>query len=77
MGEEKEVKPKQTGMALEMDVIKKITHQLERLPMGQGAEGRIIQFVTNWAHRKAITEDAKPQSNGQLPLAPADPFGDR
>lgn len=75
MEEKKETKPKQTGMALEMDVIKKITHQLERLPRGEGAEMRIMAFTHDWASRRKLTEmPASP--NGQLPLAAKDPFGE-
>ena len=33
------------GLDLEMDVIRKIGHQLERLPGGRGAVGRVLQFV--------------------------------
>lgn len=69
MGEEKAVKPKQTGMALEMDVIKKITHQLERAP--RGAEMRILAFVQDWAGRRALVP-MSPAPNGQLPLAAKD-----
>ena len=76
MGEtgEKATRAKQTGMALEMDVIKKITHQLERLPHGQGAEMRIMTFMTDWSTRRAIVHGARTESNGQLPLAAKDGF---
>lgn len=67
MGEEKAVKPKQTGMALEMDVIKKIGHQLERVP-ASSAE-RIVAFVRDWAGYRTMTGAGWPQPNGQLPLA--------
>lgn len=67
MGEEKAVKPKQTGMALEMDVIKKITHQLER-DLPPGAERRILAFVQDWAGRRALVPMPL-APNGQLPLA--------
>lgn len=74
MGEEaKAVRAKQTGMALEMDVIKKITHQLKREGLPPGAERRILAFVQDWAARRPIT-DLQPAPNGQLPLAAKDGF---
>ena len=67
MGEEKEVKPKQTGMALEMDAIKKISHQLERLP-ASSAE-RVVRFVQDWATDRSLSALRNAQPSGQLPLA--------
>lgn len=66
MTDKKEVKPKQSGMALEMDVIKKIGHQLGRVP-ASSAE-RIVAFVRDWAGYRTMTGDA-PKEDGQLPLA--------
>lgn len=43
--------PRQTGMALEMDVMKKIAHQLERLPKDGTAGVRVVEFV-----RQAVAE---------------------
>lgn len=66
-------KVKFEGMALEMDVIKKIGHQLERMP-ANGAE-RVLQFIRDWAGYRTMTGDA-PKSDGQLPLAAdKDSFG--
>lgn len=60
-------------MALEMDVIKKIGHQLERMPPG-GAE-RVLAFVRDWAQKRAVV-DVPLGNNGQLPLArDKDAFG--
>lgn len=64
-------KPKQSGMALEMDIIKKIAHQLERAPANSSE--RIVAFVRDWAGYRTMTGD-KPSANGQLPLAAKDEF---
>lgn len=37
--------PKFEGMALEMDVMKKIAHQLDRLPKDGTAHVRVVDFV--------------------------------
>lgn len=56
-----------------MDVIKKIGHQLERMPPG-GAE-RVLAFVRDWAQKRAVV-DVPLGNNGQLPLArDKDAFG--
>lgn len=79
MGDETIPAPKKTrapqkDMALEMDVIKKITHQLERLPRGEGAEMRVMAFVQDWASRRPLAGAMPPAPNGQLPLAGKNPF---
>jgi hypothetical protein len=65
MTDDKVAKPKQTGMALEMDVIKKIGHQLGRVP--PGAEDRILAFVKDWSQKQSISGNFT--AAGQLPLA--------
>jgi hypothetical protein len=59
-------KPKQTGMALEVDVMKKIAHQLERLPPDAGV--RIVRFVQDWAHSREVKDIQRGSMDGQLPL---------
>ena len=67
MGEEKTVKPKQTGMALEMDAIKKISHQLERLPASSTV--RVVRFVQDWAAHRSLSDLEAVRPSGQLPLS--------
>jgi len=72
---EKKAKPKQTGMALQLDAIKKISHQLERL--GPEDAPAVVRFVSDWSQRRALLGAATIAPNGQLPLATKseDPFG--
>ena len=70
MGDEKVVKPKQTGMALVSDVMKKIAHQLGRLPPGSGPS--VMLFMADWAGRNQIAPGPPVEKNGQLPLAAKD-----
>ncbi len=63
------------GMALELDVIKKIDHQLRRAPAGSAK--RIIEFVSDWATRQVVDPSVPLGNNGQLPLASkSDGFGE-
>ncbi len=67
-------KAKFEGMALEMDAIKKIGHQLDRLPSGSAT--RVLDFVRDWAKSKTPVTDVPLGNNGQLPLAiDKDTFG--
>ena len=68
-------KEKFAGMALEMDVIKKIGHQLERMP--PAGAGRVLAFVRDWAERRTVIADVPLGNNGQLSLAVSkeDTFG--
>jgi hypothetical protein len=59
-------KEKFSGIALEMDVIKKIGHQLARVPNDRSAT--LLTFVRGWLEMAAIA-DVPLSNNGQIPLA--------
>jgi hypothetical protein len=72
MGDEKKVEKKarapQTGMSLEMDVMKKIAHQLGRLDEAAAAE-RVLEFVQSAVRStrlKALEYAESDGANGQL-----------
>lgn len=72
--EKKERKPraKQEGMALQVDAIKKIEHQLNRLEASDAPA--VLRFMMEWAKKRALT-DLPFAKNGQLSLAAeSDPF---
>ena len=53
-------------MALEMDAIKKIAHQLERLPTASA--GRVVRFVQDWATDRSLADLKGVGKDGQLPI---------
>lgn len=71
MSDEKTPKPKMTGTALEVDVIKKISHQLQREGLSPDAMDRILRFVTSAVLEKKLEIARTIQKNGQLALAAA------
>lgn len=68
MTEEKTAKPKMTGTALELDVIKKIAHQLSREGLSYDAKDRIVQFVFRTVRDDKASTVANMNRNGQLGL---------
>lgn len=71
-GKEKtERKPRELkGMALETDIIKKIAHQISRLPKGSTAGERIIQYVQQAVWENKISTVASTEKDGQQGLFP-------
>lgn len=60
---EKKMRAPQTGMALEMDVMKKIAHQLSRLDGGLAGE-RVLQFVQHALESKKLVAIANGVARG-------------
>ena len=71
-GKEKtERKPRELkGMALETDIIKKIAHQISRLPPGSSAGERIIQYVQKAVAEQTVGTVASMNKDGQTGLFP-------
>jgi hypothetical protein len=67
---EKTTRAKQTGTALEMDVIKKIAHQLDR-GLTPDQMTRIVRFVASAVEEKKLLALKLAEKNGQLHPSPA------
>jgi hypothetical protein len=56
--------PKFEGIDLEMDVMKKIAHQLERLPNDGTAHLRVVEFVRNAVAERRIAAISNAVTHG-------------
>lgn len=61
---------KQEGRGLELDVIKKIGAQLDRLEQGSGSATRVVAYVQSWANEQTyrVPAPGKPPSDDGLDL---------
>lgn len=65
MEEAKPKRAKQEGKALEIDVIKKISHQLDRPGLSVDAMGRILAYVSDAVREKKLEFLKSMEPNGQ------------
>lgn len=69
MAEAEKAKPKMVGTALEVDVIKKIAHQLSREGLTVQAMDRILTFTHSAVGEKKLELLRAMGHNGQLPIS--------
>jgi hypothetical protein len=62
--------PKFEGMALEMDVIKKMAHQIDRLEKGSDARSRVIEYMARVVAEEKVAVVKTIDKNGQPELFP-------